>query len=220
MRRRNLLVVLPSALLTMGATSVPEKKAAPAVPMVPAPPVAAQPRQEAPSDGKLSAAIHAEPIAGSLFELSARLLNGKPQPFSAYRGQVVLVVNTASKCRSTPQYEGLEKLYQTYRGRGLVILGFPSNEFKQQEPGSEQEIEQFCRQKYGVTFPMFEKVQTKGPEASPIYRFVAAKHGEPTWNFHKYLVSRSGQVLQAWNRDTPPESPELAAAIDTALNAK
>jgi glutathione peroxidase len=202
------LLLLPAVPMLMGATPGAEKRAAIDI----APPT---PRTDVGIENRA-----AEPIAGSLFELVAKLLNGKPQALSAYRGQVVLVVNTASKCRSTPQYEGLEKLYQTYRSRGLVVLGFPSNEFKQQEPGSEAEIEQFCRSRYGVTFPMFEKVQTKGPDASPVYRFVAAHHGEPTWNFHKYLISRSGQVLQAWNRDTPPESPELQAAIEAALAAK
>lgn len=155
--------------------------------------------------------------APSLFELPARAIDGKPQPLSAYRGKVVLVVNTASQCGYTPQYEGLEKLWQDYKGKGVVILGFPSNDFGGQEPGTAQEIAKFCRVRFGVTFPLFEKVKTKGPEQSPIYKFLAAKHGEPEWNFHKYLIGKDGQVRRAFPSAALPESKELRGAIDAAL---
>jgi glutathione peroxidase len=153
----------------------------------------------------------------SLHDLTAQTIDHKAQPLSAYKGQVLLVVNTASECGSTPQYAGLEKLWQEYQGRGLAVLGFPSNDFGAQEPGTEAEIKSFCSSKYQVTFPMFAKVGTKGPGQSPVYKFLTAKHGEPTWNFHKYLVGKNGEVLQAFTNKVQPEAPALRAAIDAAL---
>ena len=153
----------------------------------------------------------------SLFDLTATRLNGKSEPLAAYKGKVVLVVNTASACGFTPQYEGLEKLYEDYKGKGVVVLGFPSNEFGKQEPGSSEEIATFCKKNYGVQFPMFEKVQTKGAEKSPVYAFLTSKEPEPKWNFHKYLVGKDGQVLKSFPSKVAPESPELRSAIDAAL---
>ncbi len=136
----------------------------------------------------------------------------------SYADKVVLVVNTASKCGNTPQYDGLEKLYQEYGERGLVVLGFPSNDFMGQEPGTEAEIQEFCRLTYGVKFPMFEKVVVKGDEAHPFYKALAAAAGtEPRWNFHKYLIGRDGKLIASFSPRTQPDDPELAAAIEKAL---
>ena len=153
----------------------------------------------------------------SFFDLSAKTLDGKPQPLSAYRGQVVLVVNTASECGFTPQYGGLEKLHEEYKGKGFTVLGFPSNDFGGQEPGTAEQIASFCSTKFDVTFPLFEKVHTKGPEQSTVYAFVTKQHGEPRWNFHKYLVGKDGQVVAAFSSKVGPESAELRGAIDQAL---
>lgn len=133
-------------------------------------------------------------------------------------GQVLLVVNTASKCGFTPQYEGLEKLQQRYGGRGFSVLGFPSNDFRGQEPGDEAQIQEFCTLTYGVRFPMYEKVQVTGDDATPLYRRLARQSGvQPGWNFHKYLVSRDGRVVGNWPSKTEPEDPALVAAIEREL---
>ena len=153
----------------------------------------------------------------SLYDLTVNTLAGKAQPLSTYQGKVALVVNTASACGFTPQYAGLEKLYEEYQGKGFVILGFPSNDFGAQEPGSASEIQNFCQKNYGVQFPMFEKVATKGADKAPVYQVLTAEHGEPKWNFHKYLVGKNGQVLQAFPSNVAPDSKELRSAIDAAL---
>jgi glutathione peroxidase len=153
----------------------------------------------------------------SFFDLTANRLDGKPQPLAAYKGKVALVVNTASECGFTPQYKGLQALSDAYQDKGLVVLGFPSNDFGKQEPGDSQQIAQFCELKFHVKFPMFEKVVTKGAGQSPVYAFLTAKHDAPKWNFHKYLVGKDGQVLAAFPSKVEPESAELKAAIDAAL---
>jgi glutathione peroxidase len=155
----------------------------------------------------------------TFFDLTADRLDGTPEPLAAYRGKVVLVVNTASECGFTPQYAGLQKLHEDYAGKGAVVLGFPSNDFGAQEPGSATEIAQFCSTRYHIEFPLFAKVATKGEGQSPVYAFLTARHGEPRWNFHKYLVGKDGQVLQAFSSKVAPESPELRQAIDTALRS-
>jgi len=137
---------------------------------------------------------------------------------SAYSGKVVLVVNTASKCGNTPQYEGLEALYQQYGDDGLVVLGFPSNDFMGQEPGTEEEIQDFCRLTYKVKFPMFEKVVVKGDDAHPFYKELAAESGTyPTWNFHKYLIGRDGKLIAQFSPRTQPDDSKLLDSIRTAL---
>jgi glutathione peroxidase len=137
----------------------------------------------------------------------------------AYAGKVLLVVNTASKCGNTPQYEGLEKLHQQYGDDGLVVLGFPSNDFLGQEPGTEAEIQDFCRLTYSIKFPMFEKVTVKKGEAHPFYDQLAAAAGTyPTWNFHKYLIGRDGQIISEFSPRTQPYADDLIAAIESALN--
>jgi glutathione peroxidase len=136
----------------------------------------------------------------------------------AYSGQVLLVVNTASKCGNTPQYDGLEKLYSEYGDQGLVVLGFPSNDFMGQEPGSEEEIAEFCRLTYGVEFPMFEKTTVKGDDAHPFYQALASDTGTyPTWNFHKYLIGRDGKVIAEFSPRTKPYDDQLVGAIESAL---
>lgn len=137
----------------------------------------------------------------------------------AYRGKAVLVVNTASKCAYTPQYEGLEALYDNYRDRGLVVLGFPSNDFGGQEPGSEQQIQEFCRMTYGVRFPMFEKTHAAAERADPLYRALAQLAGGdyPRWNFHKYLLDREGRLVGSFASSVAPDSDQLIKAIEAAL---
>jgi glutathione peroxidase len=154
-----------------------------------------------------------------LHHLTVRAIDRRDHPLAAYAGKVVLVVNTASECGYTPQYAGLEALYQAYKDRGFVVLGFPSNDFGGQEPGTEEQIHEFCTSHYGVTFPMFEKVQTTGPQASKLYTFLAAKHGPPKWNFHKYLVGKDGAVKAAFPSKVAPDDPQLRAAIEAALEA-
>jgi len=153
----------------------------------------------------------------SFYDLSANTLAGEPASFAQYTGKVLVVVNTASECGYTPQYAGLEKPYESYKDRGVVVLGFPSNDFGGQEPGSAEEIRTFCDKKYHVTFPMFAKVKTKGEGQSPVYRFLAARNGAPKWNLHKYVVGRDGQVRAAFPSAVKPDSAELKQAIDAAL---
>ena len=153
----------------------------------------------------------------SFFDLNAQTLGGADQPFAAFTGKAVLAVNVASECGYTPQYDGLERLHEAYKDQGLVVMGFPCNQFGGQEPGGAEQIETFCRTQFGVAFPMFAKVEVKGPGQSPVYAFLAKDHGEPKWNFHKYLVGRDGRVIAAYASAVEPESAELKAAIEAAL---
>ena len=135
------------------------------------------------------------------------------------RDRVVLVVNTASRCAYTPQYEGLERLYQKYRERGLIVAGFPSNDFAGQEPGTEKRIQRFCQLTYGVEFPMFEKVRVRGESADPFYRYLASVSGEePGWNFHKYLLDRNGQVVASFPSQVAPEDERIVGMIESLLS--
>ena len=158
--------------------------------------------------------------AGSLYDLKVARLSGEPADLAAYKGKVALVVNVASQCGYTPQYAGLEKLYRELAPKGVVILGFPSNDFGGQEPGTAEEIGQFCRKNYGVTFPMFAKVVTKaGPEQSPVYAFLGESGELPKWNFSKYVVDKNGKVEAFFPSRVAPDAPELRAAIEKALAA-
>jgi len=164
----------------------------------------------------------ASALAADLLDVSYRPLAGKQQVNleKRYHGQVLLVVNTASKCGYTPQYEGLEALHKQYASKGFAVLGFPSNDFKGQEPGDEKQIQDFCTLTYGVKFPMFEKVHVVGAEATPLYqRLTAATGVAPGWNFHKYLVGRDGKVIAQFASKVIPDDPQLKAAIDKALAA-
>ena len=155
---------------------------------------------------------------GSLYDLKVTTLDGRPADLSAYKGKVALVVNVASQCGFTPQYAGLEKLYRELAPKGVVILGFPSNDFGGQEPGTAEEIGQFCQKNYGVTFPMFAKVVTKkGPDQSPVYSFLGESGSLPQWNFSKYVVDKDGKVEAFFPSRVAPDAPELRAAIEKAL---
>lgn len=156
----------------------------------------------------------------SLFELGATTITGEHQDLDVYRGKVVLVVNVASGCTFTPQYDGLEQLHAEYRSRGFVVLGFPSNEFGGQEPDDAAAIQSFCTTRFGVSFPMFDKIETLGSRQSPVYRFLAASEGAPRWNFTKYLVGRDGRVLASFPSTVTPQHPELRAAIEAALSER
>lgn len=150
-----------------------------------------------------------------------RLQDEKPQSLCQYSGQVILVVNTASYCGFTSQYKGLEDLYAKYKGRGLVVLGFPSNDFGQQEPGSGKQIAEFCANTFGVKFPMFAKSSVKGAQANPLFAELAKLSGTtPKWNFYKYLIARDGRTVEAYNSLTAPDSRSLVADIEQALAAQ
>ena len=168
------------------------------------------------------AGVSAVALAAGLLDVSYRPLAGKA-PVNlkkAYAGQVLLIVNTASKCGYTPQYEGLESLHQRYASQGFSVLGFPSNDFKGQEPGSEKEIQEFCTLTYGVKFPMFEKVVVTGDNATPLYKSLAQATGTaPAWNFHKYLIGRDGRVVANFPSKTAPDDPALVAAFVRELMA-
>jgi glutathione peroxidase len=160
----------------------------------------------------------------TVYEFSAPLLDGRPMSLDEFRGQVLLVVNTASKCGFTPQYAGLEQLYRAYRERGFTVLGFPSNQFGAQEPGTEAEIGAFCEKNFGVSFPVFAKINVNGPQAHPLYQFLRRAKpgifgiGRIKWNFTKFLVDRQGYVV---GRFAPSTSPgDLAAAIEGLLDSR
>jgi glutathione peroxidase len=153
----------------------------------------------------------------SLHDITAKTLEGEEKSLADYKDKVLLVVNTASECGSTPQYAGLEALWREYKDKGLAVLGFPSNDFGGQEPGNEGQIRAFCTKNYEVSFPLFAKIKTVGEGQSPVYRYLSADHGEPKWNFHKYLVSKTGRVIKAFPTSVAPEDPKLRAAIDAAL---
>lgn len=167
----------------------------------------------------MSTAVMAQ-HTGSLYDLKTETLQGKPADLSAYRGRVTLVVNTASECGYTPQYEGLERLHKELSPKGFSVLGFPSNDFGGQEPGTAQQIAEFCRKNYGVTFPMFAKVSTRpGPGQSPVYAFLGRSGVLPKWNFAKYVIGKDGRVVATFPSDVTPESAVLRGAIMNALNA-
>jgi glutathione peroxidase len=164
----------------------------------------------------LSAATAQAPVT-SLHQLHAKTLGGTEVDLASYKGKVLLVVNTASECGFTPQYAGLEKLYEQRKGEGVVVVAFPSNDFGAQEPGDAKEIAKFCDLKFKVKFPLMEKVVTHGAGQSPVYAFLTAKHGEPKWNFHKYVVGKDGTVKAAFESKVEPDSAEVKKAIDAAL---
>lgn len=162
-------------------------------------------------------------MAQDLLDQNYRTLAGKTAVNlkEAYGGDVILVVNTASKCGFTPQYEGLEALQRKYAAQGFTVLGFPSNDFKGQEPGEEAQIKEFCTLTYGVKFPMFEKVHVKGDETTPLYRDLAKATGvSPGWNFHKYLIARNGTVVANFPSKVEPDDAALVAAIERELKVR
>jgi len=155
------------------------------------------------------------------FEMDS--LGGKPVSLKDYQGKVVLIVNTASECGATPQYRPLQKLYETYQGQGLVVLGFPCNQFGSQEPGGAKEIQEFCTSNYGVTFPMFAKIDVNGSKAAPLYQHLTSKETDPKfsgkirWNFEKFLISRDGAIVGRFATVVDPSSPEVIQAIEAEL---
>ena len=162
--------------------------------------------------------------AASIHDVTVTDIDGKGVKLDAYRGQVLLIVNVASECGYTPQYEGLQALFAKYQAKGLVVLGFPCNQFGAQEPGSNAEIKQFCSAKFHVTFPMFAKIDVNGANRAPLYGMLAGKGspfpGNVKWNFAKFLVGRDGTILKRFESDVEPDAAELTQAVEAALAAK
>ncbi len=181
-------------------------------------------------------------MSAAIYDIPLQKINGEPASLAEFKGKVLLVVNVASKCGLTPQYEGLEKLYELYRGQGLVVAGFPANDFREQEPGTNEEIQAFCTANYGVNFPLFSKVTVTGAGKHPLYAALIAlqpkavsvaevpfrqklkgygietlPEPELLWNFEKFIVSRQGEVMSRFAPDTQPDAPELVAAIEAEL---
>ncbi|MGA2729765.1 MAG: glutathione peroxidase [Terracidiphilus sp.] len=181
-------------------------------------------------------------MTASIYDIPVRKISGDEASLAEFKGKVLLVVNVASKCGLTPQYEGLENLYEQYKGQGFVIAGFPANNFKSQEPGTDEEIQTFCTANFGVKFPMFSKINVVGPDKHPLYATLIAaqpkaislsevpfakklngygietnQEPEILWNFEKFLVSRSGEVVKRFSPDTPPDAPEFVEAIKAEL---
>jgi len=160
----------------------------------------------------------ASPLTGTM-----TAIDGSPIDLASFDGKVVLVVNVASRCGATPQYAGLQKLYDTYKDRGLVVLGFPANDFGAQEPGSDAQIAEFCSSKYAVTFPMFSKITVKGADMPPLYKVLTESADPPGaigWNFEKFLIGRDGAVVGRFKTRVSPDDPTLVSAIEAALAAK
>lgn len=181
-------------------------------------------------------------MSASVYDIPLRKITGEPATLGEFKGKVLLVVNVASKCGLTPQYEALEKVYERYRDKGLVIAGFPANDFKSQEPGTNEEIQTFCSTTYGVSFPLFSKITVVGPEKHPLYQVLTTAQPnavsvsdvpfreklkgygietlpepELLWNFEKFLVNRKGEIVRRFSPDTAPDDPALIAAIEGEL---
>jgi len=158
--------------------------------------------------------------ADNLYDFTLTGLDGKPMPLGQFKGHPVLLVNTASECGFTPQFEGLEKLWEAYKDKGLVVIGVPSNDFGGQEPGVGHEIATFCQRNYGVTFPLADKSVVSGDSAIPVYQWASAKAGvlgTPRWNFHKYLFGKDGKFVDWFASTTEPQSEKIVAAVDKVL---
>lgn len=159
----------------------------------------------------------------TLYDFEHKSLAGEPAPLAQYRGKVALIVNVASKCGLTPQYEGLEELYRSYKDRGLTVLGFPCNQFGGQEPGTEQEIQTFCSTRYDVSFPMFGKLEVNGPARHPLYAWLTGEQtapdgpGDIVWNFAKFLIGRDGTIAARFSPSTTPTSVPVVEAVEKAL---
>lgn len=170
-----------------------------------------------------TASAASETPAAPIYRFEVDSIDGTPVKLSTYSGKVLLMVNVASKCGYTPQYAGLEQLYEKYQADGLVVLGFPANNFGSQEPGTNEEIKTFCTTRYNVTFPMFAKISVKGDDIHPLYKFLTDPTTDPdfagpiTWNFNKYLIGRDGNVIRRYDSKVEPLSPELTGDIESAL---
>jgi glutathione peroxidase len=172
---------------------------------------------------KPNATTDAAKKAASIYDFTVRDIDGKEVKLDAYKGKTALIVNTASKCGYTPQYEGLQKIYDKYKAQNFVVLGFPANNFMGQEPGTNEEIKNFCTTKYKVTFPMFAKISVKGEDIAPLYDFLTSKDKNPqfagdiSWNFNKFLVDKNGKVIARFSSKDAPESEAVTKAIEAAL---
>lgn len=166
--------------------------------------------------------VTAQPSTNSIYDISLKDIDGKPTSLSAYKGKVMMIVNTASRCGFTSQYEGLQKLYEAYKDKGFVVLAFPSNDFLGQEPGTAEEIKKFCKANYGVTFPLFAKGPVSGKEMQPLFRYLTEEspkdfRGRIAWNFTKFLISKDGAVVARFSPGTAPDRPEIRKAVEEAL---
>ena len=160
-------------------------------------------------------------MAENVLDTTVQTADGKEKRLGEYKGNVLLIVNVASKCGNTPQYAGLEKLYEKYKGQGLQVLGFPCNQFGSQEPGSMEEIQSFCTTNYGVTFPILNKIEVKGPHLAPLYSKLTKTEpsGDISWNFEKFVVGKDGTVLARFTPRTQPDDPKVVRTIEEALKA-
>jgi glutathione peroxidase len=169
--------------------------------------------------------VSSEPMSEkSIYDFAAKSIDGKEVALSSYRGKVLLIVNSASKCGFTPQYADLEQLYTTYKDRGVVVLGFPSNDFLGQEPGTNQDIKTFCERNYGVTFPLFEKDHVTGSEKQPIFKYLTEQAnpefaGSVRWNFEKFLIDQKGTLVARWRSLTKPMSSKITEKIESLLTS-
>ena len=154
----------------------------------------------------------------SAHDFSAPSISGQDTSLAEFKGKTLLVVNVASACGLTPQYEGLQALHAQYAEHGLAVLGFPCNQFGAQEPGSEEEIQQFCSSRFGVEFPLFSKIEVNGPERHPLYQFLIGDGEDISWNFEKFLIDDKGQTIARFSPRTAPDDPELVSAIEQALS--
>jgi len=172
----------------------------------------------------LSLGIVAARAANSIYDIPLKDIEGKGTSLKSYQGKVLLVVNVASRCGYTPQYAALQAQYLKYKDQGLAVLGFPCNQFGAQEPGTSEEIKQFCSSTYAVTFPLFDKIEVNGANRHPLYGMLAGKDspvaGDIKWNFTKFLLSRDGKILKRFESKVKPDSPEVVEAIESALAAK
>lgn len=160
-------------------------------------------------------------MSNNIGDITVKDMNGKDVNLADYKGKVLLIVNVASKCGNTPQYAGLERIYEKYKDRGFEILAFPCNQFGQQEPGTNAEIKEFCTSNYGVTFPLFDKIEVNGPNHSPLYAKLTSnsntEQGDVKWNFEKFLISKDGDIVARFRSKVTPESDEMTAAIEHEL---
>ena len=173
--------------------------------------------------GQAGATASSGDDAKSVYDFTMKTIDGKDVKLSSYRGKVVMLVNVASRCGFTPQYEGLQKIYEKYQGQGFVILGFPANNFMGQEPGTDEEIKSFCSLRYNVSFPLFSKISVKGADIHPLYKYLTDKTSNPTfggdisWNFNKFLVDRNGKIIARFSSPDKPEGDKVIQALETAL---
>jgi glutathione peroxidase len=167
-----------------------------------------------------------KPAKNTPLQFTVKDIDGKEVNLADYKGKVILMVNVASKCGNTPQYKGLEEMYEKYKAQGLVIIGFPANNFGKQEPGSAEQIKEFCSATYHVKFPLMEKISVKGDDKAPLYKFLTEPEtngdfaGEVEWNFGKFLIDRNGAVIARFNPKTKPESPQVVSTVEKALAAQ